>query len=190
MQNVSVRYGAMEENELPATITSANGAFRLKMPKGVPFVLTPAKPSYWGETDTLFLRRDHYYFQEHYIDLYLDPAEVNTRIPLEAIFFQQSKAIILESSYPELNRLFTVLTDNPNLQIRIEGHTDNIGKVEDLFRLSEERATAIRDFLVQKGIASHRLDIVGHGPKYPLTDNSSDAQRQKNRRVEIVITKI
>ncbi len=190
MQNVSVRYGAMEENELPATITSANGAFRLKMPKGVPFVLTPAKPSYWGETDTLFLRRDHYYFQEHYIDLYLDPAEVNTRIPLEAIFFQQSKAIILESSYPELNRLFTVLTDNPNLQIRIEGHTDNIGKAEDLFRLSEERAAAIRDFLIQKGIAAHRLDIVGHGPKYPLTDNSSDAQRQKNRRVEIVITKI
>ncbi|MCC6281667.1 MAG: OmpA family protein [Saprospiraceae bacterium] len=190
MQNVTIRYAAPEETGLADMITSDNGAFRFKIPKGIPFTLTPAKPAFLGQTDTILLRRDHYYFQEYFVDLFLDPAEVNTRIPLQAIFFQQSKAIILESSYPELNRLFSVLMENPSLQIRIEGHTDNIGKAEDLMQLSEERAAAIREFLVQKGIASNRMEIVGHGPKFPLTDNSSDEQRQKNRRVEFVITKI
>lgn len=190
MRNVRIQYSTTEENDPVRFINSDNGAFHLKIPKGVAFVLTPAKPAFLGETDTVLLRRDHYYFQEHYIDLYLDPAEVNARIPLQAIFFQQSKATILESSYPELERLYTVLQENPALHIRIEGHTDNIGKPEDLFRLSEERAAAIRNYLVQKGIAAERLDIVGHGPKYPLTDNTSDELRQKNRRVEIVITRI
>jgi OmpA-OmpF porin, OOP family len=188
--DVRIQYAAAEDNGTGDLITSANGAFRIKIPKGVPYVLTPAKPTFLGQTDTILFRRDHYYFQEHYIDLYLDPADINTRIPLQAIFFQQSQAIILESSYPELDRLFSILSDNPNLCIRIEGHTDNIGKAEELFRLSENRAAAIRDFLVQKGISPQRLDIVGHGPKFPLTDNSSDTLRQKNRRVEIVITKI
>jgi outer membrane protein OmpA-like peptidoglycan-associated protein len=190
MRNVDIQYSTTEDTEPVHLLHSDNGAFHLKIPKGVPFVLTPAKPAFWGETDTVLLRRDHYYFQEHYIDLYLDPAEVNSRIPLQAIFFQQSKAIILESSYPELERLYSVLKENPALEIRVEGHTDNIGKPEDLLRLSEERAAAIRDYLVQKGITSSRVNIVGHGPKYPLTDNSSDELRQKNRRVEIVITKI
>ncbi|MEI2765563.1 MAG: pyridoxal-phosphate dependent enzyme [Dermatophilaceae bacterium] len=122
----------------------------------------------------MFLRRDHYYFQEHYVDLYLDPAEVNTRIPLQAIFFQQSKAIILESSYPELNRLFTVLTDNPNLQIRIEGHTDNIGKAEDLFQLSEERAAAIRDFSSTK---RYCVPSPGHCRSWPKVP--ADGQQQR-----------
>ena len=190
MRNVVINYGTTEADEPVNTIVSANGAFRLKIPKGVTFVLTPSKPTFLGQTDTLLLRRDHYYFQEHYIDLYMDPAEVNARIPLQAIFFQQSKAIILESSYPELERLCGVLKENPGLQIRIEGHTDNIGKAEDLMLLSEQRASAIRDYLVEKGITPNRLEVVGHGPKFPLTDNSTDAMRQKNRRVEIVITKI
>ena len=190
MPDVRIQYAAAEDNGTGDLITSANGAFRIKIPKGVPYILTPAKPTFLGQTDTILFRRDHYYFQEHYIDLYLDPADINTRIPMQAIFFQQSQAIILESSYPELDRLFSILSDNPNLCIRIEGHTDNIGKAEELFRLSENRAAAIRDFLVQKGISPQRLDVVGHGPKFPLTDNSSDTLRQKNRRVEIVITKV
>lgn len=191
MRDVSIQYRPdNEDNHTPNTIQSENGAFRMKIPKGIPFLLTPAKPTFLGETDTVFLRRDHYYFQEHYVDLYLDPAEVNTRIPLQAIFFQQSKAVILESSFPELERLQRVLEENPNLHIRIEGHTDNYGKPEDLLQLSEERAASIRDFLVQKGIGRERMEVVGYGSKNPITDNSSDTLRQQNRRVEIVITKI
>ena len=74
--------------------------------------------------------------------------------------------------------------------IRIEGHTDNIGKQEDLQKLSQERADAIKSFLVQKGVTADRISTVGQGARYPLTDNSSDDLRSKNRRVEIVIARL
>ena len=136
-------------------------------------------------------RRDYYFFQDYYqIDLWLSPLEVNDKIELQPIYFQQSKAIILENSYPELEHLVRILEENPKLEIRIEGHTDNVGKAEDLLRLSEERANAIRDFLTNKGIKTSRIQTVGHGPKFPISDNSSDEQRAQNRRVEVRITKI
>jgi outer membrane protein OmpA-like peptidoglycan-associated protein len=116
--------------------------------------------------------------------------EAGAKIELQPIFFQQSKAIILESSYPELERLAAVMHQNSKLRIRIEGHTDNVGKAEDLMQLSKERADAIRTFLMEKNIEGNRIDVVGHGPKYPLSDNSSDQERAKNRRVEFIITKI
>jgi outer membrane protein OmpA-like peptidoglycan-associated protein len=79
---------------------------------------------------------------------------------------------------------------NPNMRIRIEGHTDNVGKAEDLMQLSLDRANAIRTFLMERGIDGQRVDVVGHGPKFPLSDNSTDQERAKNRRVEFIITKI
>ena len=120
----------------------------------------------------------------------LDPLEVNAKIELRPIFFEQSKAVVLEESYSELERLAPILLESPRLSIRIEGHTDNIGKAEDLQRLSEERAGAIRDFLVKKGCSQSRIETKGFGAKVPISDNDSEELRAKNRRVEIVVTKI
>jgi len=189
MPNTTVRYGTAGGPK--NVLTSSNGFFTLKIPKGVAFDLTPEKGAFAGQTQTVLFRRDYYFFQDYYqVDLWLDPLEVDDKIDLRPIYFQQSKAVILEKSYPELERLANIMQENPNLEIRIEGHTDNVGQPEDLFRLSEDRASAIRDFLVKKSIAVNRIKTVGHGPKFPLTDNSTDALRSENRRVEIVITKI
>lgn len=189
MPDTRVRYGASSG---PANaITSKDGFFTLKIPKGVRFNLTPEKPAFSGQTETVLFRRDYYFFQDYYqVDLWLNPLKVDDKIELRPIYFQQSKAIILEDSYPELERLGNVLIENPTLEIRIEGHTDNVGKAEDLLRLSEDRAKAIRDFLINKGVEGRRVQIIGHGPKYPITDNSTDDLRAQNRRVEIRITKI
>lgn len=186
--NTTIRYGTPGESE--NSIRADNGTFRLKIPKGLLFLFSPEKPAFIGQTDSLLLRRDHYYFHEHYLDLYVEPLEVNSKIRLQAIFFQQSKAIILEESYPELQRLANILSEMPSMKIRIEGHTDNIGKAEDLLRLSEERAQAIRTFLQEKGIAPQRIEVLGHGPKFPINDNSNDELRKLNRRVEIIITQL
>lgn len=172
------------------TITATDGTFRLKVPKGVKFYLKPEKPGFTGSVEEIFFRRDYYYFDEHYLNLPMDPLEVNAKIELLPIFFQQSKPVILEESYSELERLAATMTEMPGLQIRVEGHTDNVGKAEDLLRLSEERAEAIKVFLVQKGIDPKRIATVGYGPRYPLNDNSTDELRAQNRRVEFVITKI
>lgn len=189
LPNAQVRYGTTGSTTL-GTIATADGVFKLKIPKGVKFELRPEKPGYTGKPDTVLFRRDHYYFDEHYLDLPMMPLEVNAKIELQPIFFQQSKAVILETSYPELERLATTLGETPTLHIRVEGHTDNVGKAEDLMKLSEERAIAIRTFLVQKGIDAKRIEVVGHGPKYSLNNNSTEELRAQNRRVEFIVTKI
>ena len=190
MPNAKVNYRAPDAG-MHNTLSSPDGFFTLTIPKGVRFELTPEKTAFSGQTEEVLFRRDYYFFQEYYqIDLWLDPLEVDDKIELLPIYFQQSKAIILESSYPELERLAQILQENATLEIRIEGHTDNVGKAEDLLRLSEDRAHAIRNFLVEKGVASSRIQSIGFGPKFPISDNSTDELRAKNRRVEIRITKI
>jgi outer membrane protein OmpA-like peptidoglycan-associated protein len=183
-----VYYGAAGD---PHNILIApDGTFRLKIPKGVQFDLIPEKIGFSGQTKEILFRRDYWFFREQYIELLLNPLEVNAKIELRPIYFQQSKAIILEESYGELERLATLLLETPKLHIRIEGHTDNVGKAEDLLRLSEERAEAIRDFLIKKGCAASRIETKGFGAKFPISDNNSEELRSKNRRVEVVITKI
>lgn len=189
MPNSIVLYGT--EDGPTNTLTSTNGFFSLKIPKGVRFNLTPENGAFLGQTEQVFFRQDYYFFQEYYqVDLWLDPLEVDDKIELRPIYFQQSKAIILEKSYPELERLGNILLENPGLEIRIEGHTDSLGKEEELLFLSEQRAAAIRDFLVGKGIEGTRIKTIGYGAKYPVTDNTSDELRAKNRRVEVRVTKI
>lgn len=171
-------------------IIATDGTFRLKIPKGVKFEFKPEKLGYAGEAHELLFRRDYYYFNEHYLDLLLVPLEANAKINLKPIFFQQSKAVILEESFGELERLADMMLEMPQLNIRVEGHTDNIGETEDLLRLSEERAASIKTFLVQKGIPKTRIETIGYGSKIPLNDNSTENLRAQNRRVEFLITKI
>jgi outer membrane protein OmpA-like peptidoglycan-associated protein len=188
MSDATVNYGPAD---LPNnTIQLVNGTFKLKIPKGVVFEFTPEKPAFIGHPSEVHFKRENFYYREQYIDLYMDPLEVNARIELRPIYFQQSKAVILEKSFDELDHLANVLRENPGIAIRIEGHTDNVGRPADLQRLSEDRAKAIRDFLVKKGIAANRIEIIGHGPKFPITNNTTDELRQQNRRVEVRITKI
>ncbi|MBP6810683.1 MAG: OmpA family protein [Saprospiraceae bacterium] len=183
---VSYEMGKRAHNQF----TTTDGTFRLKIPKAVKVDMVAEFPGYAGEVEQIHFRRDYYYFREQYVNLYLDPLTVNSKIELKPIYFKQSTAIILEESFGELDRLFLTLAKNPSMCIRIEGHTDNIGKQEDLQKLSQERADAIKSFLVQKGVTADRISTVGQGARYPLTDNSSDDLRSKNRRVEIVITRL
>ena len=89
-----------------------------------------------------------------------------------------------------LDYLFLTLAKNPSTTIRIEGYTDNQGKEDDLIRLSESRAEAVKSFLVSRGIAGSRIDVLGLGPNFPLNDNSTDALRSLNRRVAVIITRM
>ena len=93
-------------------------------------------------------------------------------------------------SFGELERLANMLLETPGLHVKIEGHTDNVGRPEDLQALSEARANAIRNFLLEKGVGPERIEAKGMGPQFPLNDNSSDALRAQNRRVEVTVTKL
>ena len=87
-----------------------------------------------------------------------------------------------------LAKLAGIIQSHPGLHLAIEGHTDNIGSDEANMKLSQQRADAVREFLVQQGLAADTVTAVGLGKAEPVADNSTNEGRQKNRRVEIVVS--
>ena len=102
------------------------------------------------------------------------------------ITFDVGKATIKPESMGEINRIVTLMTENPDLKFSVEGHTDNTGKEASNQTLSEQRSQAIVAKLVELGIAQDRLTAVGKGQNSPIADNNTDEGRAKNRRVEFV----
>ncbi len=184
-----IRFGAAQSAYFRHEGLAKNGTFRLKVPTGIPYILEAESPGYLTSALRLHFEEPPPAYRDYEVELPLDPLEENGLITLAPIYFERSKAIIRELSYPELDRLAYILQSNPGLHIRIEGHTDNVGRPEDLLRLSEERAEAIRRFLIAKGIAPERIETAGFGASRPVTDNDSEESRALNRRVEIRITR-
>jgi len=109
------------------------------------------------------------------------------KIPLYGIFFDTDKSVIKPESEKELTTLVSYLKENPSVNIFIVGHTDNTGDLSHNLKLSKDRATAIVNYLVSKGISQSRLTADGVGPLCPVTTNKAEEGRKKNRRVEIVL---
>lgn len=88
----------------------------------------------------------------------------------------------------KLAKLAGIILAHPGLHLAIEGHTDNIGSDEANMKLSQQRADTVRDYLVQQGLAADTVTAVGMGKADPVADNSTNEGRQKNRRVEIIVS--
>lgn len=108
-------------------------------------------------------------------------------VPLENVFFEWSRYNLKKESFSELNRLIAFLNKNQSLIIEIAGHTDNTGSAEYNKKLSEQRANSVKEYLLKNGISSDRLISKGYGPDNPIDDNTTDAGRAKNRRVEFKV---
>ena len=102
------------------------------------------------------------------------------------ITFDVGKATIKPESMGEINRIVTLMTENPDLKFSVEGHTDATGNAASNQTLSEARSQAIVAKLVELGIVQDRLTAVGKGQNSPIADNNTDEGRAKNRRVEFV----
>ncbi|MDR3054791.1 MAG: OmpA family protein [Zoogloeaceae bacterium] len=102
------------------------------------------------------------------------------------INFDVDKATIRPESQDIVTEIFKLLEANPDLKIRIEGHTDNTGEAAHNQTLSENRASAVFGSLLAKGIPQNRLEAKGFGASNPIADNKTEEGRAKNRRVEIV----
>jgi outer membrane protein OmpA-like peptidoglycan-associated protein len=88
----------------------------------------------------------------------------------------------------ELDKLVALLKENNTIQVQISGHTDNTGKEEDNKKLSANRALAIVNYLIEKGIEKTRLSYQGLGSSKPIASNDSPEGRAKNRRTSVEIT--
>ncbi|MCU0430920.1 MAG: OmpA family protein [Cytophagaceae bacterium] len=122
-------------------------------------------------------------------NLYMMPISLGKKVNLNNVFFVQSKPELLETSYSELDHLKDILKKNPRIEITLHGHTDNQGNPADNLKLSQQRADAVKAYLVKGGIEAKRIKGVGHGGTQPSAPNDTDENRKKNRRVEIEVTK-
>ena len=113
--------------------------------------------------------------------------EVIEKVNLAAknIFFATGSAKLLAKSYPSLNNVVTILTDNPTYKVDIEGHTDTTGTHEKNHVLSHDRANSVKAYLISKGIDESRIKTEGYGSDRPIASNKTAAGKAKNRRVEM-----
>ena len=104
------------------------------------------------------------------------------------VLFAFGKYDLKSDAQIKLAKLAGIVQAHPGLQLAIEGHTDNIGSDEANMKLSQQRADTVRSFLVQQGLAPDMVTAVGLGKGEPVADNSTNEGRQKNRRVEIIVS--
>ncbi len=123
-------------------------------------------------------------------DLYLVPIQVGETVRLNNIFFDFGKSTLRAESFPELNRIVSLMSLNPALEIEIAGHTDNTGADNFNLQLSDERAKAVKAYIISKGISETRISAKGYGKTKPVAGNDTEAGKQLNRRVEFTIQKI
>ncbi len=116
----------------------------------------------------------------------MSPKEIKSFV-LHNIYFATGKTHILDSSEPALNELYQFLVARPKQNIRIVGHTDNIGSDRSNQILSEGRCQEVRRAMIERGIHAERIAIEGRGEMDPIVPNDTEEHRQMNRRVEIVL---
>ena len=119
--------------------------------------------------------------------------EENTDEVLADVFdnlnFEFGKSDIKKDSYPYLDKLADTLNKAKNWTLEIQGHTDDKGGDDFNMKLSQGRADSVKNYLITKGVLLDSITAKGFGESKPLVANDSDANREKNRRVEFKITK-
>ncbi|HVQ64466.1 MAG TPA: OmpA family protein, partial [Terriglobia bacterium] len=104
------------------------------------------------------------------------------------VLFDTGKYDLKSEAREKLARLSGILATHPGLQLDVEGHTDNTGGVQINQTLSEQRAQTVAKYLLDQGVSGKNLKSMGLGDSQPVADNSSATGRQKNRRVEIIVS--
>jgi outer membrane protein OmpA-like peptidoglycan-associated protein len=103
------------------------------------------------------------------------------------VLFAPGKAEVGPGAQRSIDKLADFLNAYPKRNVLIEGHSDNVGDEGFNIKLSQQRADAVRDQLVVRGVAPQRIRTKGYGPKFPVVENDSAAGRQQNRRVEVLV---
>ena len=166
-----------------------SGLYRIRLVAGQVYTFTGAARGYLVTNETIDASRvaDG---QTITRDIYLKPFGVGDKVTLKNIYFEMSRAELLPASFAELDNLVKLMTENPNMQIRLEGHTDIIGDPDANLELSRQRVASVKSYLGGHGIQANRVEAVGYGSKSPILKKGTDEERKVNRRVEFVILRM
>jgi outer membrane protein OmpA-like peptidoglycan-associated protein len=136
--------------------------------------------------DTIYVEKNSKVDTVTYVD-----ETTNTTVKmlsLPNVQFEKNKTKLLPSSIPQLNELVAYLLENKDVSAEIIGHTDADGDAEANRILSQRRAEAVRQYLIQNSIAAKRVKATGKGESEPITENNTAEGRAMNRRVEVKLS--
>lgn len=178
----------INKNEIVSLVESdsVTGEYLMVLTQGSEYALYVNKKGYLFKS-LGFNYSDITDFEPLIINIELDPALKGSVSVLKNIFFDVDKYDLKEKSITELEKIVRFLTENPQIQVEISGHTDNTGNADYNQKLSELRAKSVYTYLVNKGIDLQRLSSKGYGAAKPITSNDSEEGRQQNRRIEFTI---
>lgn len=175
--------------EIKATLGVPFSVFKKKAaPAPTPVAVTPA-PQPKPEPKPVVKEKPCYTLEE-INDMMLrgEPVEGKTICAIDAINFDFGKSTIKRESHDYLNKLANTLI-RTNAKIEVKGHTDNVGTEEFNMKLSKDRAKAVMDYLISRGVNKNKLTYSYYGMSRPLTTNDTEEGRTMNRRVEFEILK-
>ncbi len=164
------------------------GSYLACVHTGGNILLNVSHPDYPFYSENFQIEKSYTELSPYLKDISLQPTDVGTVVTLKNVFFDFDRSELKPESFVELNKLADYLKKNA-IRIEIGGHTDDQGSEEYNDRLSENRAKAVYDYLIQKGIPAERLQYKGYGMRLPVADNSTEEGRAANRRTEFKIVR-
>ncbi len=175
--------------------TDSHGNFLTCLPMGGNYALNIHKEKYFFHSENFELLEKSSLRAPFLLEIALQPIPDSDKpfaiktqpIILKNVFFESGSAELKAVSLSELDRLKELLVENPNLNIQINGHTDSIGSESDNLQLSENRAEAVKNYLVEQGIHPSRLQHKGFGESQPIDTNETETGRKNNRRTTFVL---
>ena len=184
----SIELTDLSTNKVVATFQNnkTSGKYLLSLPAGKNYGITVNSDQCLFYSDNVDLRESEG-FNEVVKDIQLKRIAVGSSIVLKNIFFESGKSKLKKESEVELATLLKMLNDQPTMKIEISGHTDNVGSASFNKKLSENRAKAVVDYLIEKGINADRMKYVGYGFDQPRASNDTPEGRAENRRTEFKI---
>lgn len=165
------------------------GEYKMVLPTQKSYQLSARKDGYFPTSETLDLSNDKR-FRDIKRNLYLMPIQAGAKMILRGVHFAQSEASLLPGSEIELDRMLELMKQHPDMEILLEGHTDNQGEWAPNMKLAEDRVKTVKGYLTDKGITENRVQTKAWGPSKPIASNETEEKRKLNRRVEFTILKL
>jgi outer membrane protein OmpA-like peptidoglycan-associated protein len=178
----------MENSPARLERTDLNGEVLLVLPVGSNYAFSVSQNGYLFFSESFQLNDTNSFYNPYNLLIELNPIKIGSEMNLYNVYFETDSFTILPQSVPELNNLTDFLQSNSDLEVEIQGHTDNTGDEKSNQLLSELRARSVKSFLIKKGIEDSRLQSAGYGETQPVAGNDTREGRRLNRRTTIKIT--
>lgn len=163
-----------------------NGAYTVVLNQGKQYGMFVTAPEYLLKSIS-FDYSSKAAFNTLTLDIYLDPITKGASAVLNNLFFATGKYELEKKSKTELDKIIAFMAANPQVQIEISGHTDDVGDDKSNKELSNKRASSVAAYLIEHGVKKEKIRFIGYGESRPLKPNTTEQNQQQNRRIEMRI---